>query len=90
MEPVQIVCPYFGGRSPVVIYDRTTVDLPPKHRQTLRAGSIEEFVLYVWICSMYTNSSMEPARCTCPCLGATSAVVNYDLKGEVSNSNNMV
>ena len=40
----------------------TTGDLPPKHGQTLRAGSIEEFVFYVWICSMYTNSSGGPIR----------------------------
>ena len=40
----------------------TTGDLPPKHGQTHRAGSIDEFVFYVLICSMYTNSSMEPVH----------------------------
>ena len=52
-------------------------------RQTLRTGSIEEFVFHVWICSIYTNSSMEFALSVCPCFGGRSPVLTYDLTSEI-------
>ena len=57
----------------------TMGDLPPKHGQTTRVGSIEAFVNIEQIPSWNTNFSMEPTRIVCPCFGGKSPLVIYDL-----------
>ena len=57
----------------------TTGDVPPKYVQTIRTGSIEEFLYIEQIYTWNLNLSMEPVRIVCPYFDGTSHVVIYDL-----------